>query len=152
MEPQQSAQRLSQLIQNRFTQAARTLLVKEAMLLAPSISIEMPATWQVVRLPSSSIPTFLDSMRLELGNPARLVEANGQLYDTRQLSGKANHRIETNRLRDSTTGGLEMLQAALSSANRLPLHLEISARSSANRLPLHLERAYLWTGPEWSRV
>jgi hypothetical protein len=69
--------------------------------------------------------TFLDSMRLELGNPTRLVEANGQLYDTHQVSSKANHhRIETNRLRDSTTGGLEMLQAASSSASRPPLHLD----------------------------
>jgi hypothetical protein len=69
--------------------------------------------------PESEHQHFLDNMRVELGNSNRLVEANGQLYNTRQVSGKANHR-----LRDSTTGGLKMLQAARSSTSRLPLHLE----------------------------
>jgi hypothetical protein len=52
------------------------------------------------------------------------MDANDQIYDTRQVLGKANHRIETDRLRGSTTGGIDMLQVTRSSPRRLPLHLD----------------------------
>jgi hypothetical protein len=119
---QKSGQRLSQLVQNAFTQASQNAVSRGGDV-ASAIDIERDAGDLAGRAiveefhPESEHEAFLDNMRGELGNPSRLVEANGQLYDTRQVSGKANHRIDTNRLRDSTTGGLEMLQAARSSTS-----------------------------------
>jgi hypothetical protein len=126
---QKSAQRWNQLVQNSFTQASQNAFSRGCDV-ASAIDIERDAGDLAGRAIAEEFHSesehqhFLDNLRAEFGNPSRLVEVNGQLYDTRQVSGKADHRIDTNRLRDSTTGGLEMLQADRSSATRLPLHLD----------------------------
>jgi hypothetical protein len=126
---QKSAQRFSQVLQDEFTRAKQNAVSRGGNV-ASAIDIDNDAGDLAARAiaeefyPESEHQSFLQGLRSEFGKPTRLVESNGQLHDTRQVSGKANHRIETNGLRDSTTGGLDMLRAARTSVSRLPLQLD----------------------------
>jgi hypothetical protein len=134
---QKSAQRFSQLMQDAFIEASQNAFSRGGGV-ASAIDIDNDAGDLAGRAiaeefnPESEHQPFLENLRNDFGNPTCLVGVNGQLFDTRQVSSKANHRIETNRLRDSTTGGLEMLQTARSSASRMPLHLD-SALANGQR-------------------